>query len=112
MFHDVLHQERSAVPSGASRRRALLRRFTRPRRAWQTGTVTTAAALAVALPATGLIVAVVLAMWRGLTGRLDEHDRRLDSIDRQQGEILRSLGRLEGRRDAAESGAGAAASAA
>ena len=66
--------------------------------------MSTAAALAVALLATGLIVAVVLAMWRGLSGqmeeqgsRLDEHGRRLDSIDAQQGEILRALGRVEGR---------------
>ena len=65
--------------------------------------MTTAAALAVALPATGLIVAVVLAMWRGLSGRMDEqgsrideHGRRLDKIESQQGEILRALGRIEG----------------
>ena len=62
--------------------------------------MSTAAALTVALPATGLIV-VVLAMWRGLSGRmdeqrgrLDEHGRRLDLIEQQQGEILRVLGRL------------------
>ena len=61
-------------------------------------------ALAVALPATGLTVAVVLAMWRGLSGqmneqgsRLDEHGRRLDSIETQPGEIPRALRRLEGR---------------
>lgn len=85
--------------------------------------MTTAAALAVALPATGLIVAVVLAMWRGLGGRmdeqgsrldehgrrLDEHGRRLDTIAAQQGEILRALGRIEGHlRIPAESTAGAA----
>jgi hypothetical protein len=65
--------------------------------------VTTAAVLTVALSATGLIVAVVLAMWRGLSGRMDEqgrrideHGSRLDTIDRQQGEILRALGRIEG----------------
>lgn len=75
--------------------------------------MTTAAALAVALPATGLVVAVVLAMWRGLSSRmdeqgsrLDEHGRRLGSIDEQQGEILRALGRLEGRHEA-ETPAGA-----
>ena len=69
--------------------------------------MSTAAALAVALPATGLIIAVVLAMWRGLSGRideqgsrLDEHGNRLDAIDAiggQQGQILRALGRIEGR---------------
>ena len=73
--------------------------------------MSTAAALAVALPATGLIIAVVLAMWRGLSGRidqqgsrLDEHGNRLDNLDRrldaiggQQGQILRVLGRIEGR---------------
>ena len=72
--------------------------------------MTTGAALTIALPATGLIVAVVLAMWRGLSGRMDEqgsrideHGRRLDAIDgridkvaQQQGEILRALGRIEG----------------
>ena len=63
--------------------------------------MSTAAALAVALPAAGLIVAVVLAMWRGLSGRIDQQGSRLDTIDAQQGEILRALGRLEGRREAA-----------
>ena len=71
--------------------------------------MTTAAALAVALPSVGLVIAVVLAMWRGLSGRmdaqgsrldehsrrLDEHSCRLDSIGDQQGEILRALGRIE-----------------
>ena len=77
--------------------------------------MTTAAALAIALPATGLIVAVVLAMWRGLSGRMDEqgsrideHGRRLDTIESQQGEILRALGRIEGHlRIPTESTAGA-----
>ena len=64
--------------------------------------MSTAAALAVALPATGLIVAVVLAMWRGLSGRIDQQGSRLDTIDAQQGEILRALGRLEGRRGIAD----------
>ena len=66
--------------------------------------MTTAAALAIALPATGLIVAVVLAVWRGLSGRMDEQGSRLDEQGRQLGEqgrqlgeIQRSLGRLEGR---------------
>lgn len=67
---------------------------------WQTGTVTTAAALAVALPATGLVVAVVLAIWRSVNGRIDEQGRRMDEFSRQLGEILRALGRLEGRREA------------
>ncbi len=74
---------------------------------WQTGTVTTAAALAVALPATGLVVAVVLAFWRSLNGRMDEQGRRMDefsrqlgSFSKQLGEILRALGRLEGRHEA------------
>ena len=78
--------------------------------------MSTAAALAVALPATGLIVAVVLATWRGLSGRLDEqgsrldeHGRQLDTIESQQGKILRALGRIEGNlRMPAESTAGAA----
>lgn len=77
--------------------------------------MSTVAALAVAVPATGLIIAVVLAMWRGLSGRmdeqgsrLDEHGRRLDSIDAQQGEILRALGRLEGRLRMPGESAGAA----
>ena len=77
--------------------------------------MTTAAALAVALPATGLIVAVVLAMWRGLSGRmdeqgsrLDEHGRRLETIESQQGEILRSLGRIEGHLRMPTESAGAA----
>jgi len=76
--------------------------------------MSTAAALTVALPATGLIV-VVLAMWRGLSGRmdeqrgrLDEHGRRLDSIEQQQGEILRVLGRLEGHLQIPREPAGAA----
>ena len=74
--------------------------------------MSTAGALAVALPATGLIIAVVLAtgrlMWRGLsdrideqgrglTARIDEHGNRLGAIEQQQGEILRALGRIEGR---------------
>ena len=70
--------------------------------------MSTAGALAVALPATGLIIAVVLAtgrlMWRGLSDRideqgrrLDEHGRRLDSIESQMGQVLRALGRIEGR---------------
>jgi len=73
--------------------------------------VTTAAALAVALPTTGLIIAVVPAAWRGLSGRvdeqrsrLDEHGNRLDNLDRrldaiggQQGQILRVLEHIEGR---------------
>ena len=67
---------------------------------WQTGAVTTAAALAVALPATGLVVAVVLAFWRSLNGRIDEQGRRMDEFGRQLGDILRALGRLEGRREA------------
>ena len=89
--------------------------------------MTTAAALAVALPTAGLIVAVVLAVRRGLSGRmdeqgsrLDEHGRRLDHLNGrfdhltgrfdhltgrldhlsgQMGEVLRALGRLEGRRE-------------
>ena len=77
--------------------------------------MSTAAALAVALPAAGLIIAVVLAMWRGLSrrmeeqgSRLDEHGRRLDTIDAQQGEILRALGRVEGRLEMPRESAGAA----
>ena len=77
--------------------------------------MTTAAALAVALPAAGLITAVVLAMWRGLSGRmdeqgsrLDEHGRRLETIESQQGEILRSLGRIEGHLRLPTESAGAA----
>ena len=77
--------------------------------------MTTAAALAVALPAAGLITAVVLAMWRGLSGRmdeqgsrLDEHGRRLETIESQQGEILRSLGRIEGHLRMPTESAGAA----
>ena len=70
--------------------------------------MTTAAALAVALPSAGLVIAVVIAMWRGFTGRLDEHGRRLDTIDRQQGEILRALGRVEGRLQMPTESAGAA----
>ena len=72
------------------------------------------ATLAVALLATVLIVGVVLAMWRGRSGRmeeqgsrLDEHGRRLDSIDAQQGEILRALGRVEGRLQMPRESAGA-----
>ena len=60
-------------------------------------------------------VAVVLAMWRGLSGRmneqgsrLDEHGRRLDSIDTQRGEILSALRRLEGRLRMPAESAGAA----
>ncbi|MCY3559929.1 MAG: hypothetical protein OXH20_01960 [bacterium] len=74
--------------------------------------MSTAAALAVTLPATGLIIAVVLAtgrlMWRGLsdrieeqgrglTARIDEHGRRLEAIENQMGQVLRALGRIEGR---------------
>ncbi|MCY3924614.1 MAG: hypothetical protein OXG52_03745 [bacterium] len=62
--------------------------------------MTTAAALAVALPATGLIVAVVLAFWRRTNARIDEQGRRMDDFNRQLGEVLRALGRLEGRREA------------
>ena len=69
--------------------------------------MTTAATLAVALPATGLVVAVVLAFWRSLNGRIDEQGRRMDALGHrmdefssQLGEILRALGRLEGRREA------------
>ncbi len=90
--------------------------------------MTTAAALAVALPATGLVIAVVIAMWRATNGRMDEQGRRLnehgnrlddlgrrldnlsgrldnlssrlDNLSSQMGEVLRALGRLEGRREA------------
>ena len=116
IFHEFLLQEPPAAASGAPRHWGLLRRRTRPHRAWQSGTATTAAALAVTLPATGLIVAVVLAMWRGLSGRMDEqgsrideHGRHRDTIESQQGEILRALGRIEGPlRIPTESTAGAA----
>ena len=78
--------------------------------------MSTAAALAVAIPSVGLVVAVVVAMWRVLSGRmaeqgsrLDEHGRRLDSISDQHGEILRALGRIEGHlRIPTEPAAGAA----
>ncbi|MCY3951796.1 MAG: hypothetical protein OXG69_04520, partial [bacterium] len=44
--------------------------------------MSTASAVAVALPATGLVVAVVLASWRltwrGLSDRMDEQGRRLN----------------------------------
>ena len=81
----------------------------------QTEAVSIASAVAVALPATGPVVAVVLASWRltwrglsnrmdGQERRLDEHGnrpdnlgRRLDAIGSQQGQILRALGRIEGR---------------
>ncbi|MCY3786656.1 MAG: hypothetical protein OXG47_08025 [bacterium] len=62
--------------------------------------MTTAAALAVALPATGLIVAVVLAFWRSTNARIDEQGCRMDNFNRQLGEVLHALGRLEGRREA------------
>ena len=79
--------------------------------------MSTAAALAVALPSAGLVVAFMAAMWHSLNSRLDEHGRRLDGFDQrfgtvggridtldgridevaqQQGEILRALGRIEG----------------
>ena len=60
----------------------------RGRPSGQNRDVSTAAALAVALPATGLIVAVVLAtgrlVWNGLSDRIDEQGRGLsDRIDEQ-----------------------------
>ena len=75
--------------------------------------MTTAALLAVALPATGLVIAVVIATWRATNGRmdeqgrrldeqgrrLDEQGRRLDNLSGQIGEVLRALGHLEGRRE-------------
>lgn len=57
--------------------------------------MTTAAALAVALPSAGLVVAFVAAMWHSLSGRIDEHGRRLDAIEGNVSEILRAIGRIE-----------------
>ena len=103
---DISHRTNPDVAAGTLGDYALLRRSVRQRRTWQTGAVTTAASLAVALPATGLVIAVVIATWRATNGRMDEQGRRmdeqgrrLDNLSGQIGEVLRALGRLEGRRE-------------
>ncbi len=70
--------------------------------------MTTASALAIARRATGLIIAVVAAFWHSLDRRIDEQRRRLDKVIYQMGVILRSLGRLEGRRSAEAEAVGTA----
>ena len=100
------HRPNPEVAAGTLGHYALPHRRVRQRRTWQTGAVTTAALLAVALPATGLVIAVVVATWRATNGRmdeqgrrLDEQGRRLDNLSGQIGDVLRALGRLEGRRE-------------
>ena len=106
MRDDISHRTNPGVAAETLGQHALLQHSGRQRRTWQTDAVTTAALLAVALPATGLVIAVVIATWRATNGRmdeqgrrLDEQGRRLDNLSGQIGDVLRALGRLEGRRE-------------
>jgi hypothetical protein len=42
-----------------------------------------AGALAATLPSTGPVIASVMAMWDGLSGRIDKQGRRFDTIEAQ-----------------------------